>query len=134
MAKAIVSQVSMLLRPQDQRAVNPSRELSGSKLNAVKEFLTLFRLKRDELHVQLLALKEKLNQNLDNYGGNILPEKQKTEYILVLVNMFLFHSHILLRKSDDRKLISSDEKQLLKDYFFRLLQTEKEYLPAEFCL
>ena len=48
--------------------------------------------------------------------------------------MFLFHAHILLRKSDDRKLVSSEEKQLLKDYFFRMLQTEKEYLPAEFCL
>ena len=76
----------------------------------MKEFLTLFRLKRDELHVHLLALKEKLKQGHDSYGGNILPEKQRTEHTLVLVNMFLFHSHILLRKSDDRKLISSDEK------------------------
>ena len=48
--------------------------------------------------------------------------------------MFLFHSHILLRKSDDRRLISSEEKQLLKDFFFKMLQAEKEYLPAEFCL
>jgi len=48
--------------------------------------------------------------------------------------MNLFHSHILLRKSDDRKLVSTDEKQALKDYFFRMLQKEKEYMPAEFCL
>ena len=51
-----------------------------------------------------------------------------------MVNMFLFHSHILLRKSDDSKVINSDEKQQLKDYFFRMLQEEKEYMPADFCL
>lgn len=48
--------------------------------------------------------------------------------------MNLFYSHILLRKSDDRKLVSTEEKQQLKEYFFDMLQTEKEYLPADFCL
>ena len=114
MAKALVSQVSLLLKtgPQDRRALNPARELSGSRLNGVKEFLALFRLKRDELLVQLIAIKDKLKQNHDSYGGsNVLTEKQRAEYVLELVNMFLFHSHILLRKTDDRKLISPDEKQ-----------------------
>ena len=64
----------------------------------------------------------------------MLADKQKKEYVLVMVNMFLFHAHILLRKTDDRKLISQEEKQQLKEFFFSMLQAEKEYLPAEFCL
>jgi hypothetical protein len=85
--------------------------------------------------VDLQRLNEALNYNYDqNYTGSMLGDKQKKEYLLILVNMFLFHAHILLRKSDDRKLVTSEEKQLLKDFFFRMLQTEKEYLPAEFCL
>ena len=47
--------------------------------------------------------------------------------------MFLFHSHVLLRKSDEATLITSDEKLQLKQYFFNLLKTEQS-LPAEFCL
>ena len=57
------------------------------------------------------------------------------EYLLILVNMLLFHAHILLLKSDDRKLLASEEKQRLKDFFFqKMLKDEKEYLPADFCL
>ena len=57
------------------------------------------------------------------------------EYLLILVNMLLFHAHILLLKSDDRKRLASEEKQRLKDFFFqRMLKDEKEYLPADFCL
>ena len=52
-----------------------------------------------------------------------------------MVNMLLFHAHILLLKSDDRKLVSSDDKLRLKEFFFqRMLKDEKEYLPADFCL
>lgn len=38
-----------------------------------------------------------------------------------MVNMFLFHAHILLRKSDDRKLVTAEEKLQLKDFFFKML-------------
>ena len=77
MATAIVSKGTQLLAsaPSDKRALNPARELSGSKLSAVKEFLTLFRLKREELRVEVQRLAEALSQNNDNYGGNVLPEK-----------------------------------------------------------
>lgn len=138
MATALVSKVTSLLKPvpRDTRALNPAKELSETKMSAVKEFLTLFRLKRDELHVELQRLTEALtHSSYDNpYGQSMLAEKQKKEYLLVMVNMFLFHAHILLRKSDDRKLVTSDEKQQLKDFFFKMLQVEKEYLPAEFSL
>ena len=56
MAKEIVSRVTNLLKPnpsRDARALNPAKELTESKLAAVKEFLPIFRLKRDELHVDL---------------------------------------------------------------------------------
>ena len=51
-----------------------------------------------------------------------------------MVNMFLFHAHIYLTKSDDRKLFSSSEKAQLLSDFQKMLQSEKEYLPADFCL
>ena len=85
------------------------------------EFLELFKQRREELHNEIKRLNEALDTNMNYYGGNILTEKQKKEYLLILVNMFLFHAHILLRKTDDRKLVSEREKQTLKEYFFRLL-------------
>ena len=118
MVSALKDKVSQLLKTNassDKRHLNAAKELQGARLVSIKEFLTLFRQKRDELHIEILRLKEKLNQNQESYGtaavtNSILQEKQKAEYVLILVNMFLFHSHILLRKSDDRRLISSEEK------------------------
>ena len=73
--------------------------------------MALFRRKREELHIEMQRLAEKLSQNHEeNIAGKLLSEKQKTEYLLILVNMLLFHSHILLLKSDDRKLVTSEDK------------------------
>ena len=84
--------------------------MSGSKLAAVKQFLELFKQRREELHIEIKRLTEALDTNMNYYGGNILTDKQKKEYLLILVNMFLFHAHILLRKTDDRKLVPEKEK------------------------
>ena len=61
-------------------------------------------------------------------------QQKKSEFILQCVNMFLFHSHILLRKSDETSLISQDERANLKLYFFNLLKNENSLLPSDYCL
>ena len=63
MAKALVRGVSNLLKPnpgRDARALNPAKELTEQKLAAIKEFLVLFRMKRDELHVEMQRINEAL--------------------------------------------------------------------------
>ena len=43
---------------------------------AIKEFLGLFRRRREELHIEMQRLTERLNQNHeDNIAGKILSEK-----------------------------------------------------------
>lgn len=116
-----LGRVSQLLKngPSDKRVLNPAKELSGSKLTSIKEFLALLRRRREELHVEMQRIAEKLNKSHEeNYASKILDEKKKTVYLLELVNMLLFHAHILLLKSDDRKLVTADDKLRLKDFFF----------------
>jgi len=48
-------------------------------------------------------LNEILSHQQDNH---VIRERQSKEFLLKLVNMNLFYSHILLRKSDDRKLVT----------------------------
>ena len=62
----MVSTVTKLLKntnsPRNSRSVNPGKELTGQKLVAVKEFLSLFRIKRDELRSEIAELNEILSQ------------------------------------------------------------------------
>ena len=96
----------------------------------------MLKRRREELHSEVIRVSDRMNQNQDeNITGKILSEKQRCEYLLVLVNMLLFHAHILLLKTDDRKLVTSEEKLRLKDFFFlRMLKEEKEFLPADYCI
>jgi len=57
----VVDKVNSLFKGNDKRALNPAKEISGNKLVSVKEFLGLFRLKRDELHIEIQRLNEALN-------------------------------------------------------------------------
>ena len=49
---------------------------------------------------------------LDDCHGDeqAIAQQQRQSYLLVLCNMFLFHSHVLLRKTDEADLISAEEK------------------------
>ena len=47
--------------------------------------------------------------------------------------MFLFHSHILLRKSDNMSLIPQEERGKLKLYLFNMMKNES-LLPIDYCL
>jgi|688.fasta_scaffold293097_1 hypothetical protein len=55
-----------------------------------------------------------------------------------MVCMFLFHSHILLLKSDafkdnKRQFEQQDKKRDIQDFFETLLKTESS-LPVQFCI
>ena len=70
--------VSSLLKtgPVDKRTRDPAKELTVNQMAAIKEFLALFRRRREELHIEMQRLTERLNQNHeDNIAGKILSEK-----------------------------------------------------------
>ena len=66
-------------------------------MTALKEFLQLFKIRKEEIQVELFRLEEAFSYEHEH----LVKQKQRLEYLLQVVNMFLFHSHILLRKCDE---------------------------------
>ena len=116
-----------MVKPLDQQiqTFNPGKQLSFDRLTSLKEFMPLFKLRRDELQVELLRLEEAFNSTgFDESQMQAASERTKLECLLQLVNMFLFHAHILLRKCDESNLVSAEERSNLKVFFFTLLKNE----------
>ena len=86
---------SQLLKPgptTDKRTRDPSKELTGKQLSAIKEFLGMLRRRREDLHMEMQRLTERLNQSQEESITNKLhSEKRKMGCLLILVNMLLFH-------------------------------------------
>ena len=99
----------MQVVPGNQKALNPGKELSKEKMEAIATFLPLMKQKR-------LELRDTLRQD----------QTQETQFLLKMVSMFLFHSHLVILKSDQKR-------QEVKDFFVRLLKTESS-LPVPFCI
>jgi hypothetical protein len=86
---------------ENQKALNPGKELSKEKMQAISTFMPLLKTKRTEL-------KERMDK--------------ESQLLLKMVCMFLFHAHLLILKSDSftksKKEFKSDEnKQLVRNYF-----------------
>ena len=57
----VVNKVGKLFKGDKRGTVNPAKDITGQKLICVKEFLSLFRLKRKELHNEITRLNEQLS-------------------------------------------------------------------------